>query len=574
METREDASSSKQSRHDNRQYTTVGSVWQPQSQPMQPPERRGRTLKSLQTFEDNFLSLTDNNSSNVPSFYNPSSSNQYSSEYYSHQHPNQQAHQQHQVHHMPQYSPLQQNFDRAVSPYQLPSPQTPHHTQTEDPDQQINTLEEYYYTKFANMSGQQQKRAVPVIPVTPLRPVGAKKDDSTNRGGVKIRDSAANAESSDDEDEHVDEDAYNRLMRLPIGTLVNLTTYKNPMQKPAQRVLENARRTLPAAGGQTGNQAQPQPQVPIYRPTPRVGIANIRSDYENTAFDLPYRPFGPSPAMPAPRNSSPYPAILARGPGAPQPLTAGPPGQRQFRPAGFESPWQSAGNPRDANPLENVSPHYQPSSAQAQQQRAMYAASQQSNPSRKPEGLPANRWGATTIPWGMNMGRPSDEKMSDTLTEAEARRFYPRGLPADFNYNTEPIPDDWQARRMREVEEEANKPKNPMVLQRTPGWQAEHKAKLDSDFYGGNDMINKSMNMAVHEQNSRNTMRAIGSEMKESKKAQGKVVNRQLSVEQADNIPVNRHAEPILSMVYQTLAERPGQPKTDVKGKGKAEGPQ
>ncbi|KAI1779010.1 hypothetical protein F4818DRAFT_437812 [Hypoxylon cercidicola] len=569
METNENVSARMQSAGGGRQYTTVGSVWQQQSVPMQPPERRGRTLRSFmsQPYDENLSTFTDN----VPSFPHVSS-NQYFSEYYPHHHPNQQLHQQHYV---AKYSPLQQNFDRAVSPRQLPPLQGPHDNQIESPDQQINTLEEYHYAKFANMSGQ-QKRVAPVIPVTPLRPIpGNKKGDSNKRDDIKNLNAAAaeGTEEDDVDDEHDDEDMNYALSHMPTKTLVNLASYKNPMQKAAQRILTKARQVPPTAGSQAYPQvAAPKPPPGFSGPfgppgmgPPGMGSKNNLSDSEHSFSEQAYKPFGPSPAMSAARDSSPYPAILARGPGAPQPLTAGPPGQRQFRPAAIENPWlKNVDKPHEANPWEDFSPRYQSfPSAQAQQQRAMHGASQQSNAPHKQEGLPpVNRWGATTVPWGMNMGRPSKEKMSDTLTEAQARKFYPRGLPADFNYDTEPIADDWQARRLQEVGEVGKKPMNTVLLQQTPGWQAEHKAKLHRDFYGGNNMINKDLNTAIYEQNSRTMIRAIGSEMKESKKAEGRVDNRKLTVEQADDIPVHRHAEPLLSMVYQTLAERPGLPKT------------
>ncbi|KAI1760213.1 hypothetical protein GGR53DRAFT_470540 [Hypoxylon sp. FL1150] len=564
MGTRGDAPSSTQSQSDNRQYTTVGSVWQPQSQPMQAPERRGRTLKSFmsQPFGSDFSAFVD---SGVPQ----SSSNQYSTQYYSHQHPPQSRPAQF----VPQYSPLQQNFDRAVSPIRLPSPRGlhyNHYNQSDSPAvQQFNTQDEYHYAKFANMS-EQQKRIAPVIPVMPLRPVQGNQGEGPNKRDV-VKNPSVDTVEEDEEgsemDEHDDDELNLALMRMPTKTLSNLASFKNPMQKAAQRILAMARQNPSAATA--GNQANPQG---VTRPPPGfsgpagMASANNRSDSDYSFSDPVYMPFGQNPSLSAARDSSTYPAILARGPGAPQPLTAGPPGQRQFRPTGVESPWTD--KTRGSHSLENMSPDYKPfGSAQAQQQRAMHAASQQSNPPQRPEGRPlANRWGASTVPWGMNAGKSSEEKITDTLTAEEASRFYPQGLPADFNYNTVPIADDWQERRLREVEEEEMR-KNPMLMQQSPEWQAERKAQLDRDFYGGNSMINKSLDMAIHEQGSRKTLRAIGSEMKEAKMAAGKVENRKLTVEQADSIPTHRHAEPLLSMLYQTLAERPGDPFA-AKGKG------
>ncbi|KAI6081239.1 hypothetical protein F4821DRAFT_275139 [Hypoxylon rubiginosum] len=553
MGSREDASSSMQQRsEENRQFTTVGSVWQPQSQPMQPPERRGRTLKSFmsQPFDSEFSSFTDNG---VPSF-DHSSPDQYSNEYYSHRHPHQQL-----PHHIPQYSPLQQNFDRAVSPIQLSSPIDPYYNQSNSPAaQQVNSPEEYYYGKSANMSGQ-QKRVAPVIPVTPLRPVQINKVEGSNkRDEVKNHGVATVEEDSEDEDLHITQDMFEQLLRMPTKSLNNLATFENPMQKAAKRILAKAREAPSASGNQA------YPQTGHFRPPPGIG-----SDSEQSFSERAHNPFGPSPSVSAARDSS-YPAILSRGPGAPQPLTAGPPGQRQFRPTGFET-W----NTDKTRSLETMSPDYKPLGSAPVQPRTMHAGPQQStNPPRRPEGRPpANRWGATTIPWGMNAGKASDQKITDTLTAEEAIRFYPQGLPADFNFNTVPIADDWQERRLREVEEE-EKRKNPMLMQQSPRWQAERKAQVDRDFYGGNNMINKSFNMAVHEQESRAMVRAIGSEMKESKKAEGRIENRKLTVQQADDIPARGHAEPLLSMLYQTMAERPGDPFAKGRATRKPDGSQ
>ncbi|KAI0172731.1 hypothetical protein GGR52DRAFT_591242 [Hypoxylon sp. FL1284] len=512
---------------DNRQYTTVGSVWQPQSLPMQPPERRARTLKSFmsQPYDENLSSFTNNPYA--------ASSDQYSSEYFAHHHPIQQQHQH--PHYVPEYSPLQQNFDRAVSPLRLSSPLDLQHSQTYDPDlQQFDTLDEYRYA-IANMSGQ-QRRIAPVIPVTPLRPIPAGKKgdkDKDKREDTKSADVAASKDGSDDEKSRErDEDMEYALNHMPTKTLVSLASYKNPMQKTAQKILTKAREVVPASDLQA---AGPNPPPGFAGSSgSRVGTPNTLSNPENMTY-----------------KSSNYPGILARGPGAPLPLTAGPPGQRQFRPAGFDKDLQ-----------KNADKSREALSSESQQKRVMYGASQQAKPPYNPEGLPvANRWGAKTIPWGMNMGRPTSEKMSDTVAAGQVLQFFPQGLPADFDYKAKNIHSDWQERRTREVEQEEMKPQSSVLLQQTSGWKADHKDRLERDFYGGNNKINKSMNMAVHEHKSRAMVRAIGSEMKENRMGEGKVVNRKISIEEADAIPVHRHAQPLLSMAYQTLADRPGEPK-------------
>lgn len=129
-----------------------------------------------------------------------------------------------------------------------------------------------------------------------------------------------------------------------VKTLTNLASYPNPNQKMAQKCLDRARKTYKLAPGASR---------PASRNSPRPGF-----DGAGAPASAPFGGGGGGREQSAyysrvPRNahmtSSTRSSVLSNGPGAPQPLTAGPPGQRQYKASTFEGPLralqESAQNP-------------------------------------------------------------------------------------------------------------------------------------------------------------------------------------------------------------------------------------
>ncbi|KAI1417458.1 hypothetical protein F5Y13DRAFT_152871 [Hypoxylon sp. FL1857] len=361
------------------------------------------------------------------------------------------------------------------------------------------------------------------------------------------------------------------------------------MQKAAQQILMRARQAPPSTQQQASDSLQDaRSLLPPYA----TGLRHIHSDpttmgsqlqsdrVDEYGLNRPFRSFNLNTSEVTTREHDSYPAVLSKGPGAPLPLTAGPPGQRQYNPSTFNpmntlqkesstfnptnvwqkesseftysaSPWAKSAEHSRIEPYDDI-PRTQPYPLQSQ--RSMQPGPQQPAQLYMNDGPPSYQTSA------MNKGKAkefsSSSKIVDTLTLEEAKKFYPNGFPADFNQDTQPVPDNWVELRLKEVEEE-EKRRNQISFQQTPEFQSARKARLHRNFYSGNDMINKDFDMAVHEQNSRNIARALGSTFKEPERPAGRVVNRHLSIEEAKEIPTHEHAKPLMSVLYQSMATNP-----------------
>ncbi|KAK1995913.1 hypothetical protein LX36DRAFT_638913 [Colletotrichum falcatum] len=307
-------------------YTTAGTIYKPSnSQPLQPPVRRGRTLKwppvgaapsELSLFPKSVLAGLPLKSQNIT----PKSTSPL-------------------LHQIPKYSPLQQNYDRAVSPVTDNSRESPR-------DSDLSSLPSSRIPSYTMNSSQ----ASPVDAVMPASAVGKRAD----------------AESSDDGDD--ESTGENPLKNFTVKGLQNLASYPNPNQKRAQKTLLRARpgaTPVPSTGNVSrtatpsyGTQFFDTPDVVKNDPSSPALFHSAKTDPNAVLklqvdqrpireLDTPWRASGATPTPPPglfPAHHvqksiphSTYKSTLATGPGAPRPLTAGPPGHRQYRTSTFES---------------------------------------------------------------------------------------------------------------------------------------------------------------------------------------------------------------------------------------------
>ncbi|KAK1967806.1 hypothetical protein LY78DRAFT_679867 [Colletotrichum sublineola] len=307
-------------------YTTAGTIYNPSnSQPLQPPVRRGRTLKwppvsaaasELSLFPKSVLAGLPLKSQNLA----PTSTSPL-------------------PHQVPKYSPLQQNYDRAVSPVTDNSRESLN-------DSDVSSLPSSRIPPYTMNSSQ----VSPVDGAMPTPTVGKRAD----------------AESSDDEDD--ESTGENPLKNFTVKGLQNLASYPNPNQKRAQKTLLRARpgATPVPSTGNVSRTATPSYGTQFFD-TPDVvkidsnspGLFHSAKIDPNAVLKLqvdqrplrdpdtswkvndgtPPPPPGLFPAHNVQRSIpySTYKSTLATGPGAPRPLTAGPPGQRQYRTSTFDS---------------------------------------------------------------------------------------------------------------------------------------------------------------------------------------------------------------------------------------------
>ncbi|EEU47441.1 uncharacterized protein NECHADRAFT_91966 [Fusarium vanettenii 77-13-4] len=288
-------------------YTTAGTPYNPSTaQPLQPPARRGRSLKWSAGLHTAGLSLFPKSAlASLPvKFVNHSSSSQ-------------------------EHSPMQTTLDRAISP--------------------IHDTEH----TCANMSAQVPRLVASATP-SPLASLFSE----------VVHDALSDAEASDDNETEY-ELGMDPLLNMTVKSLQNLASYPNPNQKRAQKAL--SRGTKAAMEGYKAVTRSEEPSTPLSRrPGPQEPLqihvdspSMLRhAQAETIGYSRPqddgfWNPPDKSCAI-QPDTVKPFDtavggrisdkfgsATLASGPGAPRPLSAGPPGQRQYRPSTFKSTFKA-----------------------------------------------------------------------------------------------------------------------------------------------------------------------------------------------------------------------------------------
>jgi hypothetical protein len=185
-----------------RQYTTVGSVYHPQPQPLQPPVRRGRTIKSLFPYKSEA----------------PVGQSQL------------------------KYTPLQQNSDRAISPARM-NPDSLH---------DITNQERQVLQKFGvAVPNIQQTINMPRLLQSPIGESPDQARNDRNQANTSIGtvvgpvattpDSVMVANSNAELEDGSDGVDTKPIATMNFNSLTNLASYPNPMQRAAQRVLASHR---------------------------------------------------------------------------------------------------------------------------------------------------------------------------------------------------------------------------------------------------------------------------------------------------------------------------------------------
>ncbi|KAH8661870.1 hypothetical protein BX600DRAFT_437307 [Xylariales sp. PMI_506] len=421
-------------------YTTVGSIYNPNAVQLQPPTRRGRSAKwPLQSSLFISRSPLFGLSSLPASLCSPIPEDQ-----------------------SIQYSPLQQNYDRAVSPTTLG-----------------------------------RTNSTPIRMVEPL-----------GRSAAVISASGS-PPSQASEMEDVEDTACNdgnNLKHMSVKSLTNLASYPNPMQKNAQNMLSRARAVHVAV-----------PNLRAFRSDALTVETILQSDGTNDQ------------EIQQSSGTSTYSTILAKGLGAPQPLTAGPPGFRPHRPTTHE-----AAQTNKEGILESTSPP---------QGNSHYSASL---PLRY---APAGTLSSTSIRSTFSTTKGISSNISDTLTADEALKYYPRGLPSNFNHRTKYIPPAGESCYPLE------KSGLYRIYSQKDPW--EHQAKVDSLYYAGNEMLSKSVNDAIMDKNHHDLECSMGNTIESTRLSMGKKIYPKLTIQEANAIPTYQHAVPLVSMTFQTLINHP-----------------
>ncbi|KAG6005726.1 hypothetical protein E4U21_007742 [Claviceps maximensis] len=309
-------------------YHTAGTIYKPSSsQPLQPPARRGRSLRwptgsSLNAADLAFLPKT------ALSELKTSVGNSYSA--------------------LQQYTPLQQNYDRAVSPFnnqdhiyaKMP---------IEKPHLQLSNISNFQSIGMSD-------------PRISERLMRSEKEVFFGNPSSDGEDGDNEDDGDNDEDDDVNNNA---LKNLPVQSLAHLASYSNPTQKAARRAFQRGSRARQyVLSSSTGSASSTSPSGLASLRTQDVSNDEGQGVFENKHLLMPetYTLKPPQRDVSAKLddvlstgNSAPliFPYMSPRanseslevsqsarmhisGKNAPMPLTAGPPGQRQFRPFNFE----------------------------------------------------------------------------------------------------------------------------------------------------------------------------------------------------------------------------------------------
>lgn len=206
------------------------------------------------------------------------------------------------------YSPLQQNIDRAVSP-----------TATSDPASHANSMDEH------------QSICSAPSPSTVSQKVNVAADSLTSENTSVAGWSETGTQKDGDEDASVDD----KLNHFSVKGLTSLASYPNPNQKAAQERLQRAR-PLHTSCTATASSQHPLSQNHTWQTTTShqdarhaVPISATSSSGLSTgSVDIGTKPWQAASTRTLANSKN----------GIPRPLTAGPPGQRQPRPIGYQIP--------------------------------------------------------------------------------------------------------------------------------------------------------------------------------------------------------------------------------------------
>ena len=513
-------------------YTTVGSLYNPQaSQPLQAPARRGRNIKWPPTphSESPRPGLSKSVLSSLP-FMN-------TNHHLTQSPPN-------NLHNLLHYSPLRQNSDRAVSPPSGGSVSALPVGQTGDTPSLVAP-------GMLNILRGSSPGSVATFRL-------GKGDDPSYRND--------DHEDGDEDDEPIEEDET--IKHMSVRALRNLASYPNPMQRRAQKILSGVK-PLPLANSR--GQARPSPsyqESTDFTDEQRdhaLGGRNSRSDpvamadilqSEQTSGIRPLR-FPPGlgfssqgiaalPGLQTTRESSPV-SILPRGPGAPQPLTAGPPGQRHYRASALESAMHGIKTGVREN-IEFEENGLIPNPYNSQMLRGQTPIPFNKEPSLAFDNdVPPFIQDILAFENGKETSK--SKPVVDTMRAEDVQPWYPRGLPANFGLATAIIPESWAS----------DYPLNSTHERRRAENLAEHIARTREHFYSGTSMFDKTIAEATEEKNRRIMHRTIGVTGSEvgviGGERQKSRSHAKISVQDASRIPRHEHAEPLLSMAFQTFAK-------------------
>lgn len=522
-------------------YTTVGSLYNPQAGvPLQPPTRRSRACR--------FTSLYQS-----PSSCALGAGHSYQSERMT-------TASGMGMNDTQAYSPLQQNYDRAVGPMPVLKPGT---------GQSLHS---------------------------------SSSSDATARPLLGNRENALPMPRHNDGS---DMDS-NLPSRFNLKSLANLASYPNPAQNAARNALAKARPVNLDRTGTPVSFSDVHDQVkrgvhassspPHSTPVDQPAVSSMSNDSKRRPEPedvgrLP--PTGPrDPMERAFRRSwagfngrgNGF-STLSTGPGAPQPLKAGPPGHRQLGLLNIEDFTEKLQGIKETGSDSHKDRyiHYQPVSA-TNPSAALPVAQSSANITREssstgqhplslvdysePEHLSIAKLESEPINADFDSGgKAVGQNIKETLSAEDASVYYPHGLPLDYNAPDEPTGNDFLARFP--LHRQTPRPLTEEQL----AWR---QTNIDNAFYAGTRLLGTTTNEAIRDLRHRHlAVGVIGGERRLAKVRSPspparatKVLYPPMGVEEANAEEPRGSCEQLLNMAFTTFVSYAEEHDKDPRNKG------
>lgn len=433
------------------------------------------------------------------------------------------------------YSPLQQNCHRAVNP------------STGRPDPERSISESSFVMSMSS-------------PLPHNLAIGG--GEVTDQLGEDTpSQNEENKEEKEDEGED-EEEELTRMSNYSVKTLTSLASYPNPHQKMAQRALDRARQTFKA----TGNS---RPVSPNYS---RQGL--------DGAGPPPFGRDGSDYISRIPRNahihSSTRSSVLSSGPGAPQPLTAGPPGLRQYKASTLEGPFRALQTSNQKPPSSTIDESHFEINTPSFLDLGVQPPMEMPNPARSPDHIKAfstsgdvevhkiNIRGLSSSqsrrPWQrVYPPTPWVTEPRETRTLDQIKEFYPNGVPPYYHSkNLISVPGDnsdlYHILHPTIVSQ-------PLSVEARDQRDARHRAA----FYSGKDDLYKTWDQRVEDIRKRVRDQELGISDSEDcaavRRAEMKAAFNSFQLGKPENIDVksfdrmqtDEAAQPLLGMAFSAL---------------------
>ncbi|PHH81735.1 hypothetical protein CDD82_83 [Ophiocordyceps australis] len=493
-------------------YTTAGTIYNPSSSlPLQPPTRRGRSTKwhtgssELLLFPKTLLASLASKTASISG--RPVAVRQ-------------------------QYTPLQQNYDRAISPHN---------------DLEHTTL---------NMSIQPPRMRSGNTPAPLSLHLPDKDSDKAKAKDVMFAHQLRPGNNDQDGDlEDTDDDLVkDPLLNMTVKSLQNLASYPNPNQKRAQKALLRGARpnmtaltamrmsTSPTSAGRTAVIGDD-----LTRDVAQQAVLSRPVHSDVATMNLLPTTRSPSPAVMSVDGAELAPAstTLSSGPGAPRPLTAGPPGQRQYCPTAFDRAYTT---PINRSQTYNMSKD--DVEALATTQRALAHAGLDDVCSIGMDLYP--------IPFSMTTNKEARSPLAVLVenSEPEVTPAYQGSRRAIDSLLTNTWDADMDKTWMhwRDSSLSVRSRYIPSTARLTPEALAARNERIDSLWYAGTDGLSKDMDEIIRDSSYRKLQHAYGAigDGRPKKKAEYMTIN----MEAAKRMTVSEHTEPLLNMAFASLVRQ------------------